>query len=177
MIIISFRSLKALDNKYKSLEEKMKESQRQYRYVTQAIEIQSVYLEKASDEDEYSKVSKYLDSLKRQAAELKMEIEQMKSKFTSSDQIEEDKSKFGFSMSAHAQDRYNQRFTPYLNRAQLFGALQKLGLGQKIKNDNSQGIKLLPNFIVVVANHEVVTFLYDEQNRDQKTKHDLGKIW
>jgi hypothetical protein len=177
MIIISFRSVIALDPKYKSLEDKLKEVQRRYRYVTQAIEIQENYLKNATDEDEYRKIEAYIERLKRDAAEMKADIEKMKGTFTSFDHIGVEKEKYGFSMSVHGQDRYNQRFTPYLTRDQLFEVLSGLGLNKKITGDNSQAIRLLPNFVVVVTNREVVTFLYDEENKDQKIKHDLGNIF
>jgi hypothetical protein len=176
MIIISFRSIIALDPKYKTLEDKLKDTQKRYRYVTQAIEIQQNYLQNASSEDEYRKIEKYIQQLKQEAAEMKLDIESMKSSFTSFDYIQDEKDKFGFSMSVHAQDRYNQRFSPYLTREQLFELLKKLNLGQRISGDNSQGIRLLPNFIVVVTNREVVTFLYDQENKDQQTKHNIGDI-
>jgi len=87
---------------------------------------------------------------------------------------------FGFSLVEHADERYNERFLPYMTRSQLFEFLKNLNLKDKIRDEAHEIIKLKPNFWVAVEDFKVITFRFDKKYYDEfngnPPKIDL-KLW
>ena len=163
MNVISSRKVLAL-NDGQDIFDRIKHLRRKIHFSQENIDTAKNTLDNAENEDEYNRIKEHIRHLEDIHAEFVTELNNLETPYSSRGSHgsrKEEIDKYGFTLTNHAVQRYNMRFTPYYTRDQLMSVLAKMGLGSKVNHNRHLEIELRPNFIVAFERGGVIsTFRY-----------------